>query len=213
MGKNKMAFLKMNKAQVEAKDQERKEMFGTIEPGEYEMYVEKAEFRNKKGTTPNINVTLVIRSDVEQAHKGRKIFHTFWISNKSPEGHEFCMNMILSFLNKIGAEDGQDFISEKEVAAFMVANPIVGIVGTDTYNGKERSVIEEFEVSEFFGEKVEIVENDKKDLEKAKKQVGEAGKTKRTGTTKKAETKTAVDEDPFANEGETIEIDDDDLPF
>lgn len=203
-----MGFLKLNKAQVEAKDQERKDMFGLIEPGAYEMYVEKAEYRNKKGTTPNINVTLVIRADVEQAHKGRKIFHTFWISQK-PESVEFCMNMIASFLNKIGAEDGQDFFSEQEVAAYMVANPIIGIVETDEYNGKERSVIGEFEVSDFVGEKVEIVENDKKDLEKAKKDVAKAGKEKKE--TEKEYTR--VDEDPFANDGEPIDISDDDLPF
>lgn len=199
-----MTFNKDKAVKAEA---EQKAMFGTIEPGTYEVFVEKAEYRDKKGTTPNINVALVIRSDVEQGFKGRKFFHTFWISDKKENSLEFCMNMIMTFMNKLGVPDGTVFGTVQEVAAYMKGHPVAAVLKIDTYNGKERNEVDEWLVSDFQGQKVEIQEDATKG--DALKKIKDAT----SKTTTKTATKTRVEDDPFDSEDGSIDISDDDLPF
>jgi hypothetical protein len=188
-----MGFLKFSKDKAVEADKG----FGLIEPGDYEMFVSKAEWRTKNQKTPNFNLSLVIRTDVDQDYKGRSVFHSFYIS-KDAEKVETSMNMLQAFLHKIGATDGMDFTTEQEVAAFMVGKAVVGTVDTEEYNGKKNSRIQGFTVSDLLGRAIDT----------------EAGK-KDTTMSKAADKKdyTRVDEDPFANDGKTIDISDDDLPF
>jgi hypothetical protein len=184
-----MGFLKFSKDKAVEADKG----FGLIEPGEYEMLVQKAEWRVKGQSTPNFNLTLVIRTDVDQAFKGRTVFHSQYIS-KDPSKLENSMNMLQALLLKLGAADGQDFTTEAEVAAFMVGKAIVGEIHTEEYNGKENSRIKNFSISDLSG--------------------GTAGMKKDTTMSTAGETKhTSVQDDPFANDGGTIDIQDDDLPF
>lgn len=181
-----MGFLKFSKdAAVEAD-----KGFGLIEPGIYEFLIQKAEWRTKNQNTPNFNLTLVIRSDVDQAFKGRMIFHSFFIS-KDPSKVKNSMNMLQAFLHKIGAADGQDFTTEAEVAAFMVGKAVTGEVYTDVYEGKEKSKARNFTVSDL------------------------AGGVEKKETTMSKATETKVTDDPFDKEtnGGSIDISDDDLPF
>ena len=186
-----MGFLKFSKDKAVEADKG----FGLIEPGDYEMFVSKAEWRTKNQSTPNFNLTLVIRTDVDQDYKGRSVFHSFYIS-KDAEKKETSMNMLMAFLHKIGATDGMDFTTEKEVAAFMVGKAVVGTVDTEEYKGKKNSRIQGFTVSDLLGEPINT--EDKKDTSMKK-----AGETK----------KTTAEDDPFDDSHKTIDISDDDLPF
>jgi hypothetical protein len=203
-----MAFMTFNKDKAVKAEAEQKAMFGLIDPGTYEVFVEKAEYRDKKGMTPNINVSLIIRSDVEQGFKGRKFFHTFWISQKKETSLEFCMNILMSFMNKIGLPDGTVFGTPQEVAAYMKGHPVTAVLKIEKdQKDKDRNEVDEWLVSDFQGQKVEIKEDETK---------GDALKKIKDATTKtatKAATKTAVEDDPFDNDGGPIDISDDDLPF
>jgi hypothetical protein len=179
-----MGFLKFSKDKALDADKG----FGLIEPGDYEFLIQKAEWRVKGQSTPNFNLTLVIRSDFEQDYKGRMIFHSFYIS-KDPSKVENSMNMLQSFLLKIGAADGQDFTTEAEVAAFMVGKAVAGEIYTDVFEGKEKSKARNFSISDL------------------------AGGVEKKDTTMGKATETKVTDDPFANDGKTIDISDDDLPF
>ena len=180
-----MGFMKFSKDKAEKADMS----FGLIEEGDYEVMVSKAEYRpvSKKNKTANFNLTLTIRNDVEQAFKGRKLFHTFWLSEKTEEAAEACMNMIQAFLNKLGATDGMEFDTPQEVAAFMEGNVVQAHVIVDEYEGKERNEVKYFNVAEIeMGE--QMVDKDVPPP--------------------------SDDDDPFAEKSDgSIDISDDDLPF
>ena len=188
-----MGFLKFSKDKAVEADKG----FGLIEPGDYEMFVSKAEWRTKNQKTPNFNLTLVIRTDVDQDFKGRSVFHSFYIS-KDPSKVETSMNMLQAFLHKIGATDGMDFTTEQEVAAFMVGKAVVGTIDTEEYNGKKNSRVQGFTVSDLLGGAIDTT----------------AGK-KETSMEKAGTKQTTAEDDPFDKEtnGGSIDISDDDLPF
>lgn len=201
-----MGFMKFDKKKAE----EANKGFGLIEPGDYEFLITDAEYRTKNQKTPNINLTLVIRSDVEQDFKGRKMFHAFYIS-KDPEKVENSMNMIMAFLDYVGVEDGMDFDTPQEVAAYVKGKIVKGTVFTDEYNGKENSRIRYFNVSDLFGEEFNFEDaSGNKGLAKAADKINKSGA--KQDKPKKEENYTRVDDDPFANNG-SIDISDDDLPF
>ena len=103
------------------------------------------------------------------------------------------MNMLQAFLHKIGAEDGMNFTTQQEVAAFMVGKAVVGTVDTEEYNGKKNSRIQGFTVSDLLGDPINT--EDKKETSMKK-----AGETKKESHVE------------IENDG-SIDISDDDLPF
>jgi hypothetical protein len=189
-----MAFLKQNNTRAKENDN----AFGPIPAGEYELLVTEAKHRNghkNNGTegTPNINITFTVRSDVDQAAKGRKLFHTFWISNKSEASLEACLNMIESFGHKVGVPDGVEFDTPQQWADFIVGKPVKAKVIIGEYNGNENNEIKYFNASDFS----EVKQQETR---------GQAAGTELPAAGQ-------ADTDPFSNPNGTIDISDDDLPF
>lgn len=178
--------------------------FGLIKKGEYELIVTDGQFRNEQGKTPNINLALAIRTDFDQEFKGRKLFHTMWISQvfepkegKEKSPYEYCMEMIEAFTMACGAPDGVEFSSPEEVIKFVKGKGVRGYVGVREHDGKEYNEIKSFKVSEKPG----IVQQDTTN--------GGANMQK----TEQKSSQQKFNDDPFANDGQPIDIDDDDLPF
>jgi hypothetical protein len=173
-----MGFMIFNKEKAKKADNK----YGVITPGKYEVFVTEGSYRAEAGKTPNINLQLVVRSDIEQEYKGRKVFHTFWISDKSEAKREACLNMMQSFINKIGAPDGVNFETPEQWIEFTLGKPITAQIEVEEYNGKERNIIKYFNVSDQQGQAVQQEEKQESN-------------------------------DPFKNDGQPIDITDEDLPF
>lgn len=146
-----MGFMTFNKEKAKKADNK----YGVITPGKYEVFVTEGTYREEAGKTPNINLQLVVRSDIEQEYKGRKVFHTFWISNKSENAFETCMNMMQSFIDKIGAPDGVNFETPDQWIEFTLGKPITAQIDVEEYKGKERNIIKSFYVSDQQGQAVQ----------------------------------------------------------
>jgi hypothetical protein len=52
--------------------------FDLIPKGEYEVIIKKIEERTSQNVATGLNLTLIIRNDVEQKFQNRCIFHTLW---------------------------------------------------------------------------------------------------------------------------------------
>jgi hypothetical protein len=199
-----MAFFKQDNKRAE----ENANSFKPIPEGDYEVLVTKGAYRPVepgKTKTANINLELTVRSDVEQEHKGRKIFHTFWISDPSlpaKEGKtktpfEFCMGMIEEFGLHIGIPDGAEFPDEAAWVKYVTGKPVKARIHIEEYDGKENNRVKWFNKSD-------------NPMVKAQQTKGELDGT---SVGKANNTPPANAEDPFANNGQPIDISDDDLPF
>ena len=186
-----MAFIKFNRKEAE----EKTNSFALIAEGDYELFVKDGEWRpmvDKPDKAPNFNLELVIRSDVEQDHKGRKIFHTFYIS-RDPEKTEQSMDFINRFNLALGIPDGVEFETEEQWLNFIIGKPVKAHVGQKEYNGKTYAEVKYFMETEF------------SEMSEQEQQTSSSG-------LKPAENQSKIDDDPFSGGG-TIDIDDDDLPF
>lgn len=74
--------------------------FGMVEEGEYEVVVAKA-LENVWQTTGTeyMDIQLIIRNDIEQAHKGQWLFYKIWKSKESGEFHSGMINTLAKALN------------------------------------------------------------------------------------------------------------------
>lgn len=185
-----MAFLKYNKAEAEKKANS----FGAIADGEYELVVLEAEWRpmvDKPDKTPYFNLQLGIRSDVDQDHGGRKVFHSFYVS-RDPEKAEQSLDFINRFNFALNVPDEVEFETEEQWTNFITGKPVKAKIATEKreYNGKtyENTNIKYFMETEF------------PDVAKPQAKPNSSGQSK-------------LDDDPFSNNGGTIDIGDDDLPF
>lgn len=192
-----MGFMKFNRKDAE----EKAAQFGAIAEGEYELYVAEGEWRpllDKPDKTPNFNLQLVIRKDVEgQASAGRKIFHTFYIS-RDPEKVDQSMDFIHRFNLALDLPDGVDFETQEQWLKYVIGKPVKAYVGHKEYNSKTYAEIKEFMLTEY----PEFTAPEK----------GGSG-IKPASKPKPEYSMSAIDDDPFSNDGGSIDITDDDLPF
>lgn len=178
-----MAFLKQNNQ----KAKEGKGSFGLIAEGDYEIFATEGKWHDEAGKTPRANFTFVVRSDVDQEFKGRKVFHDFYVS-RDPEKVETSLGFIERFNLDLGVPDGVEFDTQQEWINYVLGKPIQARIGTKEYNGKEYNEIKWFNPSEF---------------QEMKEQAQPENKEKLSAK---------FAQDPFAGGG-SIDISDDDLPF
>lgn len=139
-----MSFLKQNNKQAE----ETKGSFGLLPDGDYEVFAVDGKWTDEPNKTPNANLTFVVRSDVEQAGKGRKVFHTFYIS-RDPEKVETSLGFIQRFNLELGVPDGVEFSTQQEWINYILSKPVKARIGKREYNGKEYNEIKWFNKSDF----------------------------------------------------------------
>lgn len=142
-----MAFLKQNNK----KAQEEKGSFGLIPEGDYEVFATEGKWHgheDKPDKTPFANFTFVVRSDVDQAAKGRKVFHSFYIS-RDPEKVETSLGFIERFNLELGVPDGVEFETQQQWINYVLGKPVKARIGSREYNGKEYNEIKWFNESEF----------------------------------------------------------------
>jgi len=159
--------------------------FKLLDPGVYEVYAESRDIGQSPNTgTPYTEFVFVVRSDVEQPGKNRKIWHRFWHTEKT-------VGIVKGFLKQLGAPTGIVFDSQEEFANYCLLKPVKARIDIEYYedkngNKKMKNVIRTFYPTDYPGF-----------------QPGTAP----------ANSNNQYLDNPFADDGKPIEIDDDDLPF
>ena len=137
----------------EVKDDE----YGLIPEGVYEVIIRNIEERTTKKGKTGLNLSLVIRNDVEQKYKDRYLFHTLW-KRKEPtpadmqvQGYSFKQLMQLAKSAKLPS--GKAYETVQQLCEDMLKKPLKVTVGheTTTYNDKEetREIIKYINESKF----------------------------------------------------------------
>lgn len=121
--------------------------FSLIPAGEYEVVIRNIEERTTKNGATGINLSLVIRNDVEQKYKDRYLFHTLW-KRKEPteadmqvQGYSFKQIMILAKVAKLPS--GKAYENVQQLCEDLLKRPLRVTVEHEVsdYDGKTRENI------------------------------------------------------------------------
>lgn len=127
--------------------------YDLIPQGEYEVIIRNIEERTTRKGSTGLNLSLVIRNDVEQNYKNRYVFHNLW-KKKEPtpadmqvQGYSFKQIMQLAKSAKLPSgksyESVQDLCKDLQYRALRVK------IIHDTYNGNTSEKIDRINESKF----------------------------------------------------------------
>lgn len=119
------------------------DMGNGIKPeGNYECIIVKAEERATKNGKLGLNISMVIRNDVEQGYKNGYIFHTLW-KRREPtkadmqvQGYSFGQIMALGKAAQL--PDGKDYPDLAAFLADLVGKPVRATLKHEEYEGKKQ---------------------------------------------------------------------------
>ncbi len=117
------------------------DMGNNIKPeGDYECIIQKIEERTTRNGATGLNISMVIRNDVEQKFRNGFIFHTLWKRREPTEmdkqvnGYGFGQVMALG--KSAGLPDGKDYESLTEFCNDLINKPVRVNLKHEEYNGK-----------------------------------------------------------------------------
>jgi len=121
--------------------------FQPLEPGWYEVYAENRTFDKASTGTPFTEFVFVVRSDVEQEGKRRKIWHRFFHTEKTK-------GIVKAFLKALGVPTGVTFNSQEEFGNYCLGKPVKARIDVETYqdrngNFKQKNVIKRFAETDY----------------------------------------------------------------
>lgn len=123
---------------------------GGVKDGVYEAVISSMKEDATKGGTEYTAVNLVIRNDIEQAHKNQYVFHKIWKAKATGKYN-------MTFFNTIGKaanlQKGKQYSSLEELFNDFIGKPVKIRVKNETseYNGNtyENLNVKEFRETEF----------------------------------------------------------------
>ncbi len=127
--------------------------YDLIPEGEYEVIIRNIEERTTRKGSTGLNLSLVIRNDVEQSYRNRYVFHTLW-KKKEPtpadmqvQGYSFKQIMQLAKSAKLPS--GKSYESVQDLCKDLQYRLLRVKVIHDTYNGNTRELVDYINESKF----------------------------------------------------------------
>ena len=129
--------------------------YGLIPEGEYEVVIRNIEERTTKNGATGLNLSLIIRNDVEQKYKDRYLFCTYW-KRKQPteadmqvQGYSFAQIMRLAKSAKLPS--GKAYENIQALCEDLMKRPLKVTVKHEMndYDGKLRENIKYVNESNF----------------------------------------------------------------
>ena len=114
--------------------------YGTLPEGEYEVVIRNIEERTTPKGATGLNLSLVIRNDVEQNYKDRYIFYTLWkrkeptAADKQVQGYGF--NQVMRLAKSAGLPSGKAYETLQDMCKDLMHRPLKVTLEHREYNGK-----------------------------------------------------------------------------
>lgn len=130
-----------------------KEEYGLIPEGEYEVVIRNIEQRTTLNGSVGLNMSLVIRNDVDQKCKDRYVFHNLWKrreptdADKQVQGYSF--NQVMRLAKSAKLPSGKAFETVLDLCEELMKRPIRITIEHETYNEKERENVKYINESKF----------------------------------------------------------------
>ena len=127
--------------------------YGLVPVGTYEVVIRNIEEHTTKKGSTGLNLSLVIRNDVEQKQQNRYLFHTLW-KRKNPtqadmqvQGYGFQQLMQLAKAAELPS--GKAYETVEDLCKDLLHRPLLVKVKHGEWNGQAREEIERIEKSKF----------------------------------------------------------------
>ncbi|OLS02901.1 DUF669 domain-containing protein [Tissierella creatinophila] len=127
---------------------EAQEIGGRVAEGEYEVLLFKAFEDAAKSGTMFINMHLIIRNDIDQAHKNQYLFGSIWQSKETGEYHSGMINTVAKALQ---VPNGKKFNTLEDLLNEFQNKTARVTVEHEEYNGKINARVKRWEKSKFQG--------------------------------------------------------------
>lgn len=118
----------------------------SIKPeGDYECIITKVEERVNQNGKENLNISMVIRNDVEQGYKNGYIFNTIWKRREPTEADlqvkGYGYGQIMALGKAAGLPDGKEYESLEQFCGELVNKPVRVTVKHGEWNGEKREEV------------------------------------------------------------------------
>lgn len=130
-----------------------KEGYALVPEGEYEVVIRNIEERSTQKGSTGLNLSLVVRNDVNQNCKDRYIFHTLW-KRKEPtqadmqvQGYSF--KQLMSLAKAVNLPSGKSYETVQQLCADMLKRPLRITVVHGEWDGKVRAEVRYTNASNF----------------------------------------------------------------
>ena len=114
--------------------------YGTLPEGEYEVVIRNIEERTTPKGATGLNLSLIVRNDVEQNYKDRYIFYTLWkrkeptAADKQVQGYGF--NQVMRLAKSAGLPSGKAYETLQDMCNDLMHRPLKVTLEHREYNGK-----------------------------------------------------------------------------
>ena len=121
--------------------------------GDYEVLIVKAEERTTKNGKTGLNISMVIRNDVEQHYKNGYIFHTLWkrreptAADMQVQGYGFGQVMVLGKAAQL--PDGKSYDGLEDFLKDLIGKPLIATIKHDEYNGQKQERVSYLSATKF----------------------------------------------------------------
>lgn len=127
--------------------------FDILPEGDYEVIIRNIEERTTKNGATGLNLSLVVRNDVEQKFKDRYIFYTIWKrkeptdADKQVQGYSFKQIMRLAKSAKL--PDGKAYESVMDMCKDLMRHTLKVTLEHREWNGKQQENVKYVNESSF----------------------------------------------------------------
>ena len=114
--------------------------FDLIPAGDYEVIIKAIEERTTQNGATGLNLTLIIRNDVEQKFQNRCIFHTLWKRREPTQAdmqvQGYSFKQVMQLAKAAALPVGKAYNTVSELCADLINRVIKVNVIHEEYNGK-----------------------------------------------------------------------------
>lgn len=132
---------------VFGEEYDQQQEFTLIDEGDYELAIDKLEKRVSKAGNQCLNVTFIIRKDVDQKFQGRKVFYNLTKKADDPEGiYDFKRTNKLILTQKDKPTYRKSFADADEVLLYLNGIHLKAHIEIqfDEFNNTERNAITDY---------------------------------------------------------------------
>lgn len=127
--------------------------FDLIPKGEYEVIIKNIEEHTTQNGATGLNLTLIIRNDVEQKYKNRFIFHTLWKRREPTEAdmqvQGYSFKQIMQLAKAAMLPSGKSYETVSDLCSDLINHIMRVTIDHEEYNGKTNERVKYMNSSNF----------------------------------------------------------------
>ena len=127
--------------------------YGILAEGDYEVIIRNIEERTTKKGSTGLNLSLVVRNDIEQKFKDRYIFYTLWKKKEPTDADKqvqgYIFNQIMRLAKSAKLPNGKAYESVMDLCKDLMHRPIKVTLEHREWNGQQQENVKYVNASEY----------------------------------------------------------------